>query len=343
MIGIANLFNNYWNQTIESSSDSIYTTECTTEEITSSGTDFLEGYSRYYIPIFDLIKERKYDDAIALIDQIDREEIFQFVQKTRIAGILSFFGGDENDPMVRKYIERYEEDCWNDINTSFDTIKALGCALNGQTKKAIEIYSSLSSIQLLDLPPLLQSRHLLGGLFYLKDGNFEAAAAEFQNLKEAGAKFENMRINIEDLLYLSLLQKKFGKTLFEPNSGQIPKHYNMILAGDFGQAIQEIEEDKTFYYEANNTLCYIGYQFKEYPSDNLALAAFCHAMRGEWQEADAKMKAAEKLNYGMYIPFAQAAICLLKNDSDGAGEVEKRFPIKEPNLVFLLVKSILSD
>jgi hypothetical protein len=343
MIECVQLGNKYWNQIVECSRDSLYTTEYTTEETISSGTDFTEGYSRYYTPIFDLIKEGKYEDAITLIDQVDREEIFQFVQKTRIAGIISDMGWDENDPIVRNYIERYERWCWNCINTSFDIMKAICCALNGQTKKAIEMYSCLTSTELLDLPTLLQSRRLLGGLFCLKDGDFVAAAAEFQNLKEAGAKFENMRLDVEDLLYLSLLQKKFGRKLFEPKSGQIPKHYEMILAGDFESAIQEIKKEKTFHYVINNEFLSIDIQFKELPSDNLALAAFCHAMRGEWPEADAKMKSAEKLDNGKYISIAQAAICLLKNDSDRAVEVERRFPIEEPNLVFLLVKSILSD
>lgn len=343
MIEFVQLGNKHWNQTVESSRNSLYTTEYTTEETVSSGTDFIEGYSRYYTPIFDLIKEGKYDDAITLIDQVDREEIFQFVQNTRIAGMISDMGWHENDPIVRTYIERYERWCWNDINTSFDIMKAICCALNGQTKKAIEIYSCLTSIQILELPTLLQSKRLLGGLFCLKDGDFEAAAAEFQNLKEAGAKFENMRIDIEDLLYLSLLQKKFGRRFFEPNSGQIPKHYEMILAGDFERAIPEIKKDKTFHYVINNEFVRIDIEFKELPSDNLALAAFCHAMRGEWQEADAKMKSAEKLDDGKCVSIAEAAIGLLKNDSDRAVEVERRFTIEEPNLVFLLVKSILSD
>ena len=252
--------------------------------------------------------ERRYEDAIALIDQVDRDQILQEIKDQFEEFLIGKEREEEpsKEALIQAYINQYAELYRAAIAQGFDYKKACSLALLNRPEEALELYSHLETIE--DLP-LSNDVLLSGGLFYLQAGEVEKAAAEFWKMEE---------MDTEEILILAVLGQKLGQDFLQGADNDCLVD-SLIQSGKYREAIEEL---KRIISNLKSDEFYPGLH-QETIASKLAQISFCHAMLGEWEESTAKMKEAAELDLGPDVVFAQAVLSLLEGDWSGAEEAEK--------------------
>jgi tetratricopeptide (TPR) repeat protein len=254
--------------------------------------------------------EGRFEDAIVLIDQIDRAEIIQQFQAELTAAMRESFenGKEWMDPsQLQTYVEEYTGYFKAEINQGLDYEKACSYALLNRPQEALELYSHLECIGNQSLPNEIL---LSGGLFYLQNGDLEKAAAEFQKMDA---------MDSDAILILAVLGQKLGKDFLLGTDNSDFLADSLMQAGKYREAILELNsilsrfKEEDFYPELR----------KESEASYLATMSFCHAMLGEWEESSVKIKEAADLDLNPNVVLVQAAIALLEGDWSGAEIAEK--------------------
>jgi tetratricopeptide (TPR) repeat protein len=285
------------NYTIDDVHVSVYEYPEQTENSTSSGNSSRARFRRMRTettsPTFQWSESSETtssDNTIEMKGKILIDELISALENRDYESAIRVY--DQLEALIP--LDQEEDSIAILVKDFFLLLKGCCYGLLDHPKQALSICESIEDHSTFD-----EMIHSYRGFFHLLDGDLEKGLSEFRSI-------ENPYDHGNTVLLLVLLEKRLGVSLFNPEIEYRTLESDEVL--DTEEGLKYLAQGR--YREAIEN-------FDPRWDEDMAYAAFCHAMLGEWDEYAFKIEQAK--------PFAKDEICfvnvvlsLLKRDLEKA-------------------------